>query len=383
MADEKRDVLASLAQRRQVHAHLEAREEVGAECVVVAVGRSDEAQVDAPRVGVAQDEALSFVEDAQHLGLSVPRELADFVEEQRPAVGRPDEARASGHLRAGVAPEIAEELRGHQRLRDGLGVGRDHGPAGSPRVVLDERCGELLARAALALDEDVIAHRGGRRQLRAQGPRRGRLADDAVGVRLAEGVQLAQTRGTNESPGPEYAEEEQLALEEHRVARPQRRLGLLRQGGPVDVRGGIADHLDLQLIAPAAHLEQAAGEGLSGEDLLVRVDGGSLAGTLADEVREPVEIVVASADEEPLAEREERDLADAVRLRLGPRDDEGEAGRNGVGGDRAGGGGGGRLAGARHARRWALPVRLPARKRQPPLTCTRFRSTSPRTARSR
>ena len=91
---ERRDVPRPLAERRQGHAHdVEAVVEVQAEEAVpdggpeVAVGRGDEADVglDRPRPADALEGLV--LEDAQELRLERGADVADLVEEHRPAVG--------------------------------------------------------------------------------------------------------------------------------------------------------------------------------------------------------------------------------------------------------------------------------------------------------
>ncbi len=92
--DEERDVARALAQRRQADRHdVEAVEEVfaeragGDELLEVAVGRRDEAHVDADRLDAADALELALLQRAQELDLHLDGDLANLVEEQRAAVG--------------------------------------------------------------------------------------------------------------------------------------------------------------------------------------------------------------------------------------------------------------------------------------------------------
>ena len=84
----------ALAQRGQANRHdVEAVEEVlaerpaGDELLQIAVGRRDEAHVDADRLDAADALELALLQHAQELHLHLDRDLADLVEEERAAVG--------------------------------------------------------------------------------------------------------------------------------------------------------------------------------------------------------------------------------------------------------------------------------------------------------
>ena len=90
---------APLAERRQAeHEDLQAVVEVLAELArgdplrEVAVRRADEADVDPERARLADAPDLAVLEGAQELRLERERHLGDLVEEQRPAVGRLEQA---------------------------------------------------------------------------------------------------------------------------------------------------------------------------------------------------------------------------------------------------------------------------------------------------
>ena len=113
--DEQRDVLAAIAQRRERdREHVEPIVQVAAEAALahflgqIAVGRGDDAHVDVHRARAAQPLELSFLQHAQQLGLQLERQLADFVEEERAAVGEL-EAADLGRVRAGERAALAAE----------------------------------------------------------------------------------------------------------------------------------------------------------------------------------------------------------------------------------------------------------------------------------
>ena len=91
---ELEDVLPALAQRRQVDREaLDPVEEVQTETSAVdlgleiPVGGGDEADVRLARLVGADALVLAFLEHAQQLDLDARRDLADLVEEERPALG--------------------------------------------------------------------------------------------------------------------------------------------------------------------------------------------------------------------------------------------------------------------------------------------------------
>ena len=77
----------------------------------VAVGCGHDANVDPSRHVLADTPQLAFLDDAQHLGLRARRELADFVEKQRPGVRVFKHADAFADSAGERAPRVAEELR--------------------------------------------------------------------------------------------------------------------------------------------------------------------------------------------------------------------------------------------------------------------------------
>ena len=165
VAAEERDVAAALAQRRERDGHhVEPVEQVLAEgaggdlLLQVAVGRGDQAHVDADGLDAADPLELALLEHAQQLDLHLVGDLANLVEEERAARGQL-EAAGLGADRAGEgAALVAEELGLHQVLGDGGAVDLDEGLVAAARVLVEGARDQLLAGAALAGDE----HRGRR-----------------------------------------------------------------------------------------------------------------------------------------------------------------------------------------------------------------------------
>src|SRR5947207_7983384 len=161
VGDEQRDVLAPLAQRRDVDRDdVEAVEEILSEDPVlhglrdVAVRCRDQAHVhlDVLRVPDAPD--LALLDHAQELHLERWGDLRDLVEEERAAVGGRKEAHGARDRARERPLDVTEELRLHQGLWDRAAVDRDERPVPAGALRVDGAGDELLAGAALARDED-------------------------------------------------------------------------------------------------------------------------------------------------------------------------------------------------------------------------------------
>ena len=136
MLGEQRDVVAPLAQRRDVQRHhAQAVEQVLAEAalahggVEVAVGGRDDAHVDVLGFARPDRRHLAALEHAQQLGLEVDRHVADLVEEERAAVRLAEAPGARRHRAGEGAALVAEELALEQLARDRGGVDGDEGRA--------------------------------------------------------------------------------------------------------------------------------------------------------------------------------------------------------------------------------------------------------------
>src|SRR6202022_3828592 len=119
----------------------------------VAVGRGENAGLDGDPPDAADPLHLSFLQDAQELRLEVLRQLADLVEEDAAVLGKLELAHLGLRRAREGALLVAEELRLEQRVDDGGAVDGDEGLLRS-RVAVDHAGDQLLAGAALALDQD-------------------------------------------------------------------------------------------------------------------------------------------------------------------------------------------------------------------------------------
>ena len=106
VADERRDVVLALAQRR-IHdrKHVEAVIQIAAKLFVrhhgdeVAVGRGHEPDVDADRPGAAKAFELLLLQHPQQLRLQLQGDVTDLVQKQRPAMRQLESADAAARWR--------------------------------------------------------------------------------------------------------------------------------------------------------------------------------------------------------------------------------------------------------------------------------------------
>ena len=136
MARQQGDILAPLAQRRQAQADdIEAMEQVFAEQSLahplfqILVGGGDHPHVDLDRRMPADAVELAVRQHAQQAGLQFGRHVADFVQEQRAAVGLLEAAVPLGGGAGKGAALMAEEFGLQQVLGNGGGIERDERPA--------------------------------------------------------------------------------------------------------------------------------------------------------------------------------------------------------------------------------------------------------------
>ena len=165
--DQVRDVVAAGTQGR--HGNLDgvqAIEQVPAELAASAqrlerpVGRHHDPDVDAAAAVAADALHRRVLDHPQQLGLRRRREVGDFVEEQRAAVGLLELAAPATHT--GGRPLLdPEQLRLEQRLDDRRAVERHEWPVGAIAQRVHASRDQFLARSALSLDQhdEVLAGR--------------------------------------------------------------------------------------------------------------------------------------------------------------------------------------------------------------------------------
>ncbi len=117
--------LRPLAQGGQAQIdHVQAIEQVFAEGAVldrvgeIAVRRGDDADIDLDRLGAADAVDLAFLDGAQQLGLQPRIHFADFVQQQRAAIGFLEFADAPGDGAGEGAFLMAEQFGFEQIVRE-------------------------------------------------------------------------------------------------------------------------------------------------------------------------------------------------------------------------------------------------------------------------
>ena len=118
------------------------------------VGRGDDADVDLDRLDAAEAHELALLDDAQQLGLGLERDVADLVEEDRALVGQLEQPLLRVDRAGERALHVAEEVRLEQVRRQVAGVDGDERLVGARRVLVQRPRHQLLAGAALAVDQD-------------------------------------------------------------------------------------------------------------------------------------------------------------------------------------------------------------------------------------
>ena len=165
--DQRRDVLAALAQGRQVDRDdvepvvQVLAEPAGVDLVEqVAVGGGDDPGVDLDGAGVADPLELPLLQDAEQLDLELGRGAVDLVEEDAAGV-RGLEPAGPVVDGAGERPlDVAEQLALEQALGQGAAVDADVGAGVARAEVVDGAGDQLLAGPGLADDQDAGARRG-------------------------------------------------------------------------------------------------------------------------------------------------------------------------------------------------------------------------------
>ena len=130
---------------------------LGGQLLQAAVRGGDDADVKLYLLAAADAGYAVGLHSAQELGLELDGQLRDLVEEERAVVGELKAPRVAARgLRPGEGSRlVAEELALEQVARDGGAVYGHKGAVGVAALVVHGLGEELLARAALALDEDV------------------------------------------------------------------------------------------------------------------------------------------------------------------------------------------------------------------------------------
>jgi len=188
VAHQKGHVFGTLAQRRDVDGEdVEAVIKVAAEFALgdksgeVVVGGGDNADIHADGAVAAEALELLFLKHAKEFRLEFQGKVADFVEEQRAAVG---ELEAANFLRkrAGERAALVAEKFGLQQPRgNGRAIDLDEGAFAAGGEIVDGAGDELFAGAGFTEDENSRA--GGSREFDL---RKGAAQERAVADNLLE-----------------------------------------------------------------------------------------------------------------------------------------------------------------------------------------------------
>ena len=134
MPQEQADVLAALAQRRQVNGkHVQAIEQVVAEAarthtlLQVDVRRGHNARVHLNQCLTAHPAERKVLEDPKQIDLNGQGGLSQLIEKQRPAICHGKHAVTSVHGAGERAPLMPKQLRLEKGLAEGTAVDRDVG----------------------------------------------------------------------------------------------------------------------------------------------------------------------------------------------------------------------------------------------------------------
>ena len=159
--DQQRDVFAALAQRRnadrddvQAIVEIFAKQVFGNGFVEIAVGGGNDAHVDGDFAGAADRTHGALLQHAQQLHLHGQRHLADFVEEDRAAVGDFEQAALVLVGSGERALQIAEQFAFEQRLGKRSAVHGDEGVGGARRTYVNGARNEFFTGAALAVNQN-------------------------------------------------------------------------------------------------------------------------------------------------------------------------------------------------------------------------------------
>ena len=118
------------------------------------VGGGQHADIDPHRSLAAHRTDLALLQRAQQFHLCQQRNLGDFIEKERAAVGLAEEALLVGDRAGEGAAPVSEQLAFDQRVGNGATVDGDERPLPAHRRVVDQSRHQLLAGAAFPGDEN-------------------------------------------------------------------------------------------------------------------------------------------------------------------------------------------------------------------------------------
>src|SRR5579859_1846949 len=157
--DKKRNIVFVLTERRQVNVKdVQAEVEVLAQLAVadgllgIFIGRGDDANVDGSFGFAAEAADFAVFENTQEFGLRGRRHFADFVEQERAAVGQFKAADAALGRAGESTALVAEDFAFHQGFGNRRAVDGDERAAGARREPVNRAGNNLFARSRFSGD---------------------------------------------------------------------------------------------------------------------------------------------------------------------------------------------------------------------------------------
>ena len=120
----------------------------------VTVRRGDDSSVNFDAALGADAADFSFLQSSEKLGLYRRSNLADLVQENRAAAGDLEEARLVSDRAGKCASHMAEQFRFEQRFSERSAIDAHEWRSRPRALIVDQADDELLAGAALAIDEN-------------------------------------------------------------------------------------------------------------------------------------------------------------------------------------------------------------------------------------
>src|SRR5579872_7144760 len=161
VVDEEGNVVAALAQRRQRNGKdIETIKKVGSKAPVgyhllqVLVGSRHDADIDSNSAGTSESFKFLLLKDTQKFGLEFDGEIADLVEEERPAVGELEPANPGGDGSGEGAAFNTEQLAFEEPGWNGSAIHLDEWSIGARTPTVNRLRDHFLTGAGLTLNQD-------------------------------------------------------------------------------------------------------------------------------------------------------------------------------------------------------------------------------------
>jgi hypothetical protein len=157
----------------------------GDQLAKVAVGGGHHANVDALRAVAAEALEFLLLEHAKKFGLQLQRNVGDFVEKERAAIGQLEAADFLAYGAGERAAFVAEEFRLEKAGGNRGAIDFDESAFAPRAAIVDGAGDEFLAGAGLAQNEHGGSGRSDQFQLRQSALERGTFSDDFLEIEFA------------------------------------------------------------------------------------------------------------------------------------------------------------------------------------------------------